>query len=230
MKAEYFIFNLAIILGPFARSFEPRIRFISQWKYTFGAIALSMIPYIIWDSAVTNRHWSFNASYTFPFRFAKLPLEEWLFFITVPYACLFTREVLRLYVKNVINRELEWARVGFFAMIPIGLVVYRTGREYTALVLIALGAVAFLDRQLKTDIFLQTRSYWYFGIVVLCTLIFNMYLTARPILIYDAAYQLDLRLITIPIEDFGYGLGHLALTAICYDWLKIRAGDRSGVV
>jgi len=224
MKAEYLIFNVVVLIGPLALSFEPTIRFIKQWKAIVGAIVLSMIPYIIWDSAVANRHWFWNVHYTLGPRFLRLPLEEWLFFVTVPYACLFSREVLRKYLPNSTKRELEWVRVGCFALLPLGLLIFRTGREYTGLMLMALGAVALLDRQLKTDLFLQTRSYWYFALVIVCTFIFNMYLTARPVLIYDESYQLDFRVITIPIEDFGYGLGHLILSAICYDWLNLRAG------
>jgi hypothetical protein len=52
-----------------------------------------------------------------------------------------------------------------------------------------------------------------------------MYLTARPLLIYAANYQLDFRIITIPIEDFGYGLTHIALCNILYEYLKIRTGS-----
>jgi lycopene cyclase domain-containing protein len=230
MKAEYLLFNLIVIAGPLALSFEPTIRFVKQWKFILGAIVLSAIPYLVWDSLVANRHWFWNVKYTLGPRLFRLPLEEWLFFVTVPYSCLFSREVLRKYLSNHIDRELEWLRVGLFALMPVGLLVFRTGREYTGLVLIAFGVISFLDRQLRTDLLLQTRSYWYFLVVLVCTLIFNSYLTARPMLIYEAAYQLDFRVITIPIEDFGYGLGHLALTAICYDWLKLRAGERNVVV
>jgi lycopene cyclase domain-containing protein len=219
MKAEYLIFNIIVLAGPLALSFEPTIRFISRWRHVCGAILLSAVPYIVWDSLVANRHWFWNVNYTLGLRFLKLPLEEWLFFLTVPYACLFSHEVLAKYLPNSVRQDLEWLRVGCFSLMPIGVLVFRTGREYTGLMLIALGVVAFLDRQLRTDLFLQTRSYWYFALVLLCTFIFNSYLTARPMLIYDAAYQLDIRVITIPIEDFGYGLGHLALTAICYEWL-----------
>jgi lycopene cyclase domain-containing protein len=159
------------------------------------------------------------------FRLLKLPLEEWLFFVTVPYACLFVREVLKLIVKNHIVRGLEWVRAGMFALLPIGILVFQSGKEYTGLVLIAFGAVAFLDRQLRTNTLLQTRTYVFLASVIGFTFIFNMYLTARPLLIYAANYQLDFRIITIPIEDFGYGLTHIALCNILYEYLKIRTGS-----
>lgn len=225
MKFEYLLFNFVVLAGPLAYSFEKNINFRQYWREAFGGIFGSLLVYVAWDSAVTNRHWYFNAPYMLDFRFFKLPIEEWLFFITVPYACLFVREVLKLVVKNRIVRGLEWARAGMFALLPIGVLVFQSGKEYTGLVLIAFGVVAFLDRQLRTNTLLQTRTYVFFAAVIGFTLIFNTYLTARPLLIYAPVYQLDFRIITIPIEDFGYGLTHIALCNIFYEYLKLRMGS-----
>lgn len=225
MKFEYLLFNLLIIAGPLAYSFEKNIHFRQFWREAFGAILGSLLVYVVWDSAVTNRHWYFNAQYMLDFRLFKLPLEEWLFFITVPYSCLFVREVLKLVVKNHIVRGLEWVRAGMFALLPVGVLVFQSGKEYTGLVLIAFGIVAFLDRQLRTNTLLQTRTYVFLATVVCFTLVFNMYLTARPLLIYAPEYQLDLRIFAIPIEDFGYGVTHIALCNILYEYLKLRTGS-----
>jgi lycopene cyclase domain-containing protein len=222
MKFEYLLFNLVVIAGPLAYSFEKTINFRQYWREAFGGIAGSLLVYVVWDSAVTNRHWYFNPIYMFDVRLFKLPIEEWLFFITVPYACLFVREVLKIVVKNHIVRGLEWVRAGLFALLPIGILIFQTGKEYTGLVLIAFGAVAFLDRQLRTNTLLQTRTYIFLASVIGFTFVFNMYLTARPLLIYASAYQLDFRIITIPIEDFGYGLTHIALCNIIYEYFKLR--------
>ncbi|TAE32080.1 MAG: lycopene cyclase domain-containing protein [Candidatus Kapaibacterium sp.] len=222
MKFEYLLFNLLVFAGPFGYSFEKQIRFRQHWRSAFPAIFLSLIVYVIWDSSVTNRHWYFNPPYMLEARIFKLPIEEYLFFITVPYACLFVKEVLGLIVKNSFNRALEWVRIFMFALLPMGVFVFQTGKEYTGLVLIAFGVIAFLDRQLRTDTLLQTRTYWFLASVLFFTLVFNMYLTARPLLIYASAYQLDFRIGTIPIEDFGYGLTHLALCNIFYEYFKNR--------
>ncbi|MCU0424868.1 MAG: lycopene cyclase domain-containing protein [Candidatus Kapabacteria bacterium] len=225
MKFEYLLFNLIVIAGPFAYSFEKTINFRQYWREALFGIFGSLIVYVAWDSAVTNRHWYFNAPYMLDFRLLKLPIEEWLFFITVPYACLFVREVLTLVVKDSgFIRQLEWVRAGMFALLPIGVLVFQSGKEYTGLVLIAFGVIAFLDRQLRTNTLLQTRTYVFLASVIGFTFVFNMYLTARPLLIYAPAYQLDFRVITIPIEDFGYGLTHIALCNIIYEYFKLRSG------
>lgn len=50
-------------------------------------------------------------------------------------------------------------------------------------------------------------------------LIFNGYLTARPVVMYDAAYQLDWRVGTIPIEDFIYGYALIVSVIVVYEKL-----------
>jgi lycopene cyclase domain-containing protein len=53
-------------------------------------------------------------------------------------------------------------------------------------------------------------------------LVFNGYLTWRPVVLYGEAYQLGLRIYTIPIEDFGYGYALILLCRILYEFLKRR--------
>ena len=57
MKIEYLLFNLIIISGPLALSFDRRVRYVRNWGKAFLASFLTLIPFIIWDSLVTGRHW-----------------------------------------------------------------------------------------------------------------------------------------------------------------------------
>ena len=46
--------------------------------------------YIIWDILFTYLGvWGFNNKYLIGYNIFNLPLEEWLFFICIPYASLF---------------------------------------------------------------------------------------------------------------------------------------------
>ena len=53
-------------------------------------------------------------------------------------------------------------------------------------------------------------------------LIFNGYLTWRPVVLYSEAYQLNIRIFTIPIEDFGYGYALILLCTILYEYFNRR--------
>ncbi len=184
-----------------------------------------MIPYIIWDSLVTGSHWWFNEEYTLNFSLAGLPIGEWLFFIAIPFSCLFVWEVVSSCSGNHISSRLQSIRFSLIFAIPVGISVCSIGKEYTGIVLIFLGIVAVLDWALKTHLLLKSKTYLYLGVVTVLTLIFNGYLTSRPVVLYGSPYQLGFRIATIPVEDFGYGYTLILLCTILYEKLKgfIRA-------
>lgn len=227
MKIEYLIYNLIVFSGPFVLSFDRKVNFVQYWRFAFPAIAIPLVPYIFWDALVTNRHWWFNENYTLDARFLNLPIGEWLFFIAVPYACLFIWEVLGAYFKNPQIPALSRLHTAMLVGIPAGIWFWVDGKEYTALVLIALGLVGFLERALQTGIFSQSRTWRFLAIVSGLTLVFNGYLTARPVVMYDPAFQLDFRIFTIPVEDFGYGISLVLFNVLLFEFFKQKAAAKS---
>jgi lycopene cyclase domain-containing protein len=226
VKAEYLLLNVLIVAGPLIMSFERQIHFVDKWRYAWPAIILVAIPYLIWDALVTGAHWWFNEKYTLDFRLAGLPVEEWLFFFTVPFAALFIWEVIEFYCPH--DRRLPALKRLRYALYPLqlyGLIFFMNGKEYTGLMLIFLGTAIIADRVLKTNLLLRTNFLIYLAALVGAILICNGYLTARPVVLYGEAYQLGWRVGTIPIEDFGYGISLVFLTTILYEKLQPQAED-----
>lgn len=222
MKFEYLLFNLAVLLGPLAMSFEKQIHFVRRWRHAFAAIFIVAVPFWIWDALATGRHWRFNEKYTLGLQIAGLPLEELLFFITVPFAALFVWETINFYVAPRPSDGLQY--FGFvLCLSPLrGIFFLISGQEYTGMVFIALGAAAILDWVLHTGLFAQRNLLVYLGALAFFILLFNGYLTARPVVLYDEQYQLGWRVGTIPIEDFGYGFALILLVTLVYEKLKKR--------
>ena len=185
-----------------------------------------MIPYIIWDVLVTDSHWWFNKAYTLDFRLLGLPVEEWLFFITVPFGCLLVWETLPDTNLSTQMKPLRHVRTSLYAALPIGIWVFSTGRQYTGLVLCCFGIVGLTDTLLGTDLLLQPKTYIYLAIVSGLILVFNGYLTARPVVLYGEAYQSGYRILTIPVEDFGYGFTLALFNAMLYEVLKAARHER----
>jgi len=226
VKAEYLLLNLIILAGPLLMSFERQIHFVDKWRYAWPAIIMVSIPYLIWDSLVTGAHWWFNEKYTLDFRLAGLPMEEWLFFFTVPFAALFIWEVIGFYYRR--DRDIAVMRPLRHALYPLqllGLIFFAQGKEYTGLMLIFLGAAIIVDRILKTDLLLRTKFYIYLLTLIGVILVFNGYLTARPVVLYGEAYQLGWRIGTIPFEDFGYGISLVFWATILYEKLQPASTD-----
>lgn len=220
MNSEYLIFNLIVISGPLSLSFDRRVHFVDKWNNVFKAILISLVVFVAWDAIVTGRHWWFNDRFYLGFKILKLPIEEWLFFITIPYASLFIWEVFAAYFRNRELKRLQIIQSILYFGIPVGIILILTGKEYTGLVLIALGMVALLDWRLQTKLFIQLRTIQYLAISTLAMLIFNGYLTWRPVVLYNEVYQLNARIFTIPIEDFGFGYALILLCTILYEKFK----------
>ena len=220
MKVEYLLFNLVVIAGPVVSQFSRQIRGVSRWRLKLGANGIVMIPYIVWDAIVTGSHWRFNETYTLDFRLLGLPIGEWLFFITVPFGCLLVWETLPHAEGWLIRlKSLRYVRAVLYAALPVGVLVFSTGRQYTGLVLFCLGLVGLADALLGVNLFLQPKTYLYLGIVSGLILVFNGYLTARPVVLYGEAYQIGYRIWKIPIEDFGYGFTLMLFNAMLYERL-----------
>lgn len=229
MHSEYLLFNVlvagSVIISLF---FVPRPYWVYRW-HALLATTLAAIPFLVWDILVTGRHWDFNHNFTLPYRFLGLPLGEWLFFWTVPLACLFTWETALAPLKPASTapgnpKKGSWAPL----YVAIALFIISTfatdGQlEYTALATASLALVIVLDFQSRRRLFAQAAFRRLLATVVVFTEIFNGYLTARPVVTYGRQYQLDFRIGTIPVEDFVYGLALIALATWLYESLKALA-------
>ena len=222
---EYLLLNLVIISGPVALSFDKKVRYFRYWKKSIYSIIIIMIPFIIWDALVTGRHWWFNENYITGFRIANLPIEEWMFFITVPFAVLFIWQIFSYHTGNPRSSGLRNIKYLMVILLLPGIIFFLNGREYTGLVLLALAVTGLTDILLKTELFSRKNTYFYLALITILNLVFNGYLTGRPVVIYDESYQLGIRLISIPIEDFFYGYSLILLNTLFFE--KFKGLDRS---
>jgi len=88
------------------------------------------------------------------------------------------------------------------------------------LVFIFITIAVFIDQVLRTDLIAQKRFYLYLAIIIGFTIIFNGFLTWRPVVLYGEEFQMGFRVITIPIEDFGYGISLLFLNTSIFEKLN----------
>ena len=102
---NYLIIDVLIIIFPFLLSFKWKFKYYIYYKPLFASITIVGGVYIIWDIIVTMRgDWAFNEKFLskiyFPTKEVGLPIEEILFFIVVPYACIFIYENLEYFVPS----------------------------------------------------------------------------------------------------------------------------------
>ena len=161
MKFEYLIFNVIVIAGPLIFGSTKKFYFMDRWRDALLSAIIIAFPFIIWDALVTEKHWMFNPKYTIDFRLAHLPIEEWLFFLTVPFACLFTWEMILKRSQGSSTRIGKIFRYIAFVLPILGVWLFLDGKQYTGLVLIFLSLAIFLDNFFDTNLVFQNRFYLY---------------------------------------------------------------------
>jgi lycopene cyclase domain-containing protein len=182
-------------------------------KVALQAISLIAIPYIIWDVMVTGKWWEFNAAYVLGIKALGLPIEEWLFFFVVPWAML----LLWHNRKSVISqKKTKWSAWLFLSFALAGFLVAT--QSLYGFVVVTLYWVLLLI--LKDKIF-QLDWVVLASTTFLATLVFNSYLTWRPVVIYQEQAISGFRLGTIPIEDFYYGM--VLILGIIYTYERLTS-------
>lgn len=99
MSDYMFILILSLAI-PLAVSFWPPLKFYHHLVALFSSIILIVFIFGVWDIFATYRgHWHFDPKGVWDIRIINLPLEEALFFLVIPFCCIFTWEAIN-YIKS----------------------------------------------------------------------------------------------------------------------------------
>ena len=169
-----------------------------------------MAFFIPWDIFFTNNGvWGFNDTYISGFKLLNLPIEEWLFFICIPYACMFTHYSLRYFYPKLAFGE-RATSITYITLQCIMIITlwYNYDKWYTLInfgyAILLLGLVYNLKRE-QLQKFLPT-----FLIILLPFFLINGILTGsfieNQVVWYNNTENLGIRIFTIPIEDSIYAL------------------------
>lgn len=221
----YFLILGASLLVPLSLSFDKKVSFYKKWKYLFTALILPVVIYIAWDVWFTSKGvWQFNEKYVTGAYLLNLPVEEVLFFIIVPYCCVFIYECVVSWFPKIIPTRYSDI---LFTLLGAALVItgaFFNSRMYTAVTFILCGTgilfIRFFPPLFK---YFNTRAFLIsYLIIFIPFVIVNGFLTAIPVVIYNDYENLGLRLYTIPIEDLFYGFLLIVLTVAIYEKLIKR--------
>lgn len=235
----YLLVDLGCFVVPFLFSFHPRLKFYQHWKsYCIGALCMAAL-FIPWDIFFTAKGiWGFNDAYIVGWKLGGLPLEEWLFFICIPYACLFTYHCFRILIRkpwsDAVGNRIGWLVAGMFA--TLALLCYD--RWYTA----AAHGLCALYLILHLIVWKTKYLNWFFMMYLVILIPFlssNGVLTGldfwsypfintapeditEKIVWYNNNHNLRLRLFSMPADDLAYGMLMLLMTVAGYEWSEKR--------
>lgn len=218
----YLYLNLFTIFFPFVLSFDKRVQFYKTWPALFPAIFINAAVFIPWDIYFTKRSiWGFNPEHLLGINVFGLPLEEVMFFFTVPYACLFIYECLNVYFGESSlqkhARVFTWFLIAFLGL----LAAFNLPRLYTSATAVFLMVMWVLHLKLFGSALLG-KFYRAYLVHLIPFMLVNGVLTAIPIVWYDNTYNLGIRLYTIPIEDSYYSMLLLLLPVSVFELIRAR--------
>lgn len=225
MENTYLLINFLTVLFPVILSFDKRVRFYQSWKYIFPGLLISGLLFLFWDYLFTIYGvWSFNPDYIRGIYFLNLPIEEILFFVTVPFACIFIYECLNYYIK----RDLLASVSVYITYLLIGLCAVLLLLYYDkvySLITFGLLLVILLLAQFVFKLKFLSRFYLAYLVSLIPFYIVNGLLTSIPVVIYNNEENMAFRVGTIPFEDHFYSMAMLLLNIMFFEYFRNRAKE-----
>lgn len=209
MQYTYSLILFFTVIICFVASFDKRLRFDREFVPFLKASVIVALFFIAWDVWFTSRGvWWFNTKYTLGIVLAGLPLEEWLFFIFIPFSCIFTYFCL--------DKFFRWQHLSafnniivFVSIIVCAVVALRYADRIYTLVTAVVTIVTLLVFHFVMRVQWISQASLVFTILMLGFLPVNGILTGTglesPIVNYNPVDFMGIRVLTIPIEDAVYG-------------------------
>ena len=220
----YAILLLFTISFPLVRSFEHRLRYYTKWKYIVPGNLLIAAVFIGWDVWFTKIGvWGFNQDYLTGAHFLGLPWEEWMFFIIVPFSCIFIYEAVLYYIKKDVLAPAEKGITLVLAVVFFAVGFVKWGSIYTSTTFLLCG---FFNLYHFFFVKNQPRGRFYVAYLFsfLPFLLVNGVLTGgftqQPVVYYNPDEFFGLRIVSIPVDDAAYGYLLLMANFSLYEYFK----------
>lgn len=203
---------------------------IKYWKQFSLSTIIIAVVFLIWDYFFTKAGiWGFNDNYCLGIKIFKMPIEEWLFFLIIPFCSLFIHYAfVHLFPTFQLRKKLAiYITIALIAT-SIIFVLMNFSKSYTVVSFTVLTFVLSLGL-IYHKILLQ-KFYFTFLIILIPFFIINGiltgFLTTSPVVWYNDLENLGFRIYTIPIEDIGYCFSLLFGNLIIFENLKKKVNKK----
>ena len=190
------------------------------------SLILTMGVFIPWDVIFTiNGVWGFNSNYFLGFEIFSLPLEEWLFFICIPFACVFTHYALLLYFPNLKLNKVATKAISISLVLILFILALANYDKWYSLVNFSL-AIPLTWLVYKYNPQLLQHFLLTFLVMLIPFFIVNGVLTGswidNQVVWYNNAENLGIRMGTIPVEDSIYAYSMILMNLYFFEYLCSR--------
>ncbi|MFT5185429.1 MAG: lycopene cyclase domain-containing protein [Flavobacteriales bacterium] len=225
MKALYLIVLLVSLVFPLGYTIF-KLDLIKKWKAFSISTSIVALLFLVWDVFFTQANiWGFNKDYCLGISILELPFEEILFFLIIPFCSLFIHfAIFHVYPDLKLGRRASNVLTLSLVFFSLILMALNFGKAYTAVNFYVLACSLLLGLLCRPNVL---RQFYISFIPILIPFgIVNGALTglftASPIVWYDNAQNLGIRITTIPVEDIAYAFSMLLLNLVLFDMLTTK--------
>ena len=228
----YLILEILTIFVPLLFSGDRKLQFFPKIRAVLLSIVVVALFYIVGDILFTHWGiWGFNPKYHTGIVILGLPLEEWLFFIVIPYASIFLHETLIYLFPNLYLSNRVTGVISVIVIILLGCMVgLNINKAYTATYGSAMIVSVFLGLIYAKQ--LLNRFYLTFLVILIPFFLVNSILTGTlisdEVVWYNNAENMGIRMLTVPIEDIAYAFSLIFFNLLLIDYLipLLNTGDK----
>ena len=224
----YLTLLLSSLAIPLILSFDRKVAFYKCWNTLLPAILFTGSLFIAADIIFT-RHgfWGFNSDYHLNFLLLGIPVEEWLFFVIIPYASIFIHYV---YISYFPQSSLSDKTTRIITLILIFslvvIMIFAHEKAYTLLYSAVTAGILIITLIRKEPVL--NRFYISFLIILVPFFLINGILTGSfipgEVVWYNESEISGYRIGTVPVEDILYGFSLILLNLLIMDLLKRKQG------
>ena len=220
----YLTLLILSIIFPLVLSFDKKVAFYRHWPALFPSLLVTGALFIIFDIYFARQGiWGFNPRYHSGIVLAYLPLEEWLFFIVIPYASIFIHYVIIAYFPKAFfsDKTTIIITIVLISVLILG-VIMNLQKAYTLVYFSAMIIVLTVAALVNTD--LLKKFYVTFLVILIPFSIINGILTgsfiADEVVWYNHLEITGIRFFTIPVEDFTYGFSLILINLLLMNYFR----------
>ena len=223
MNALYLWLNIGSISIPLLYSFHPKLQLYKKFHWLLLSLILTMGVFIPWDVIFTiNGVWGFNSDYFLGVEILSLPFEEWLFFICIPFACVFTHYALLLYFPNLKLNKVATKAISISLVLILFILALANYDKWYTLVNFSL-AIPLTWLVYKYNPQLLQHFFLTFLVMLIPFFIVNGVLTGswidNQVVWYNDAENLGIRMGTIPVEDSISAYSMILMNLFFFEYL-----------
>ena len=219
-RFTYLFLLLFTIAYPLAKTWDKRLKFHKKLKHIIPSIIITAIPFLIWDVIFQkNQIWTFSHEHTLGLNILGLPIEEWLFFLIIPYACFFIYETMKYFTGKTTFKYIRGISISL-ALVLFVISLFSVHLNYTFISFVLASLILFILANRKQISHHLSNFFKGYLVSLVPFFLINGVLTKLPVVLYNNEENLSFRLFSIPVEDAIYLLSLLFINFSLYELLN----------